>query len=473
MNTRYRHFTEQLNRSGLNCTINNKNSAVCFLKEIPECNNTFGVDYKYLFLGLTQYNLKQGDIIKVLNRYWLVTQLTENYNNIYYKCIVRRIKHFINFKFEDGVYTTPCIIEDSIQKIDNNKELNVIDGNIQIVLQLNNISRKISYDWYFISMNNKWKVKGFTNTEEGLLKLYCTKDVINPEKDDMIHEIADNPRGKNIFMYDTYKISTKYANNSLKKDETVQLNVTVTKNNNLIKEPTVKYKSNNKDVVTINENGLIKGVGEGTTTIVISYMNVEKVLTFEVVKTVYDLEVLTPEDNKIKPYEQLQIKTRCLKDGQEDILSHVTYKSDNDIVTITDVGTIMSYDKEGKAKITIIYNGIIKYINVEVKKVDTPPRIEILDLEDDNFKVDCLTNKTFTGKYFIDDKEKDVKFTFNLRNKDTNPRKKLLATIISTGNNTCTIKANDNSKYGSMILTIEAEGLKIEKEIKVVNPFAF
>lgn len=73
---------------------------------------------------------------------------------------------------------------------------------------------------------------------------------------------------------DTYKIVIDSTSTSIKKDKTYQINATCYKNAEVVTDAIVTYVSNNTNVATVTNYGLVKGIAKGTTNIVCSWNNV-------------------------------------------------------------------------------------------------------------------------------------------------------------------------------------------------------
>lgn len=359
MNNIKNHFEQQLKRNSINCIIDN-NSAVCFFKEIED---KVAVDTKYLFVPV-ETKINQGSIIECLGNKWLVIQVPENYNNVYYKCIVRRVTHSVKFKFADAVYNFPSIIETSTQSIEGNV-LRLPIGNIEVSISLNNISNNIDYGWRFISQRSVWKVEGFSYTEEGLLKLYCTKDSKN-QLDDMTLEVANNPLGENIRGQDTYTIDADTNITLVEEITTYTINAVFKKNGVVDAQAVPTYISSNDSILSVDSRGNVGIKALGTAIVRITYNNTLIDINFNITPNAYTIET-DYSSISIKEGETYTINSIFKKNGVIDNNAIVTYTCDDNIVTVSN--NLIMGNMMGNTVVKIQYQNIIKEITVSVASI--------------------------------------------------------------------------------------------------------
>lgn len=151
---------------------------------------------------------------------------------------------------------------------------------------------------------------------------------------------------------------------------------------------------------------------------------------------------------------QLDIIVQDTIDSQTTTIENPTLiysSSDISVCKISDTGLITAIN-EGNATITIQFQNIIKTINVIIAEVE---QIQITGLSE--LKWNRETTYTVNNA---------TKVTWTLKNeKDDNTN---LAKIISTTDNTCTIKANCDYNMGYVILgCIDTEGNKSNFRIKI------
>lgn len=322
-----RRFETLLKKQGRDIQINGVASRGLFT-EIEE-NNSY--DLKKLF---TEKNVNQGDIIKGLDTYWIVTDKDANINNnhSFHKCVVTKAIHNIKIYIENKLYEFPAIIKIQDQGIDYGQYINIADGKIILITQDNDFTKKINYNDRFIKMGSAWKVTGFTSENEGLRYLYCEKDVFDSTADDIKGEIADR------WQYETkheYVINVEPTTVTLNQEDIQQLTVTVTDNGVKIENPTLIYTSSDETICSVDETGLITAIGIGTTTIIIKYENAETISNVEVLEVVPLKTIIINGDYKLY-LNTSRTYTLTYDDGTAITDKTFTYSFDrSDLATIT------------------------------------------------------------------------------------------------------------------------------------------
>jgi len=206
--------------------------------------------------------LNRGDYITWNNDKWLIiSEVAEKRFNNHYKGTMQRCNYNIKFIFSDGIVREfPAIIDSRVFNLDSNNYITTIAGKVVVTMQANEDSKKIRVNKRFIKMGDAFKVVGRDLTDNGLLILTCELDMINSNADDLENEIADGL--KYLF---TLEIRNESA--SISVDDTLQLNVTVKLNDNLVTDKTIEYSSSDPEVATVDSEGLITGIAEGETVI--------------------------------------------------------------------------------------------------------------------------------------------------------------------------------------------------------------
>ena len=272
-------FTNTLKNYGYDVIVNGLDQVRILLKEYEE--GTSITEYKYMLFrnGL----IKQGDIITIFDDNWIVLHEDISINDVYTKVIIRRLKFSINFNFMGDVQSIPSAIDEGTYRLDEGQYLTLPEGRIILHMQENDVSKQIANTQRFLIMGNSWKVVQKTNTEHGIYKIYADIDIFN-ENDDRENEIADR------WQYETKDNFTIAINNvvdsALPLDSTLQLDVTVTNNGEVVTVP-LTYTSSNTSVLTVDNTGLVSCVGVGTA-------NIRVAVTKDV--TVFDTITLSVEE---------------------------------------------------------------------------------------------------------------------------------------------------------------------------------
>ena len=272
-------FKNTLRNYGYDVIVNGLDQVRILLKEYEEGTST--TEYKYMLFrnGL----IKQGDIINIFDDNWIVLHEDISINDVYTKVIIRRLKFSINFNFMGDVQSIPSAIDEGTYRLDEGQYLTLPEGRIILHMQENDVSKQIANTQRFLIMGNSWKVVQKTNTEHGIYKIYADIDIFN-ENDDRENEIADR------WQYETKDNFTIAINNvvdsALPLDSTLQLDVTVTNNGEVVTVP-LTYTSSNTSVLTVDNTGLVSCVGVGTA-------NIRVAVTKDV--TVFDTITLSVEE---------------------------------------------------------------------------------------------------------------------------------------------------------------------------------
>ena len=272
-------FTNTLKNYGYDVIVNGLDQVRILLKEYEE--GTSITEYKYMLFrnGL----IKQGDIINIFDDNWIVLHEDISINDVYTKVIIRRLKFSINFNFMGDVQSIPSAIDEGTYRLDEGQYLTLPEGRIILHMQENDVSKQIANTQRFLIMGNSWKVVQKTNAEHGIYKIYADIDIFN-ENDDRENEIADR------WQYETKDNFTIAINNvvdsALPLDSTLQLDVTVTNNGEVVTVP-LTYTSSNTSVLTVDNTGLVSCVGVGTA-------NIRVAVTKDV--TVFDTITLSVEE---------------------------------------------------------------------------------------------------------------------------------------------------------------------------------
>ena len=272
-------FKNTLKNYGYDVIVNGLDQVRILLKEYEEGTST--TEYKYMLFrnGL----IKQGDIINIFDDNWIVLHEDISINDVYTKVIIRRLKFSINFNFMGDVQSIPSAIDEGTYRLDEGQYLTLPEGRIILHMQENDVSKQIANTQRFLIMGNSWKVVQKTNTEHGIYKIYADIDIFN-ENDDRENEIADR------WQYETKDNFTIAINNvvdsALPLDSTLQLDVTVTNNGEVVTVP-LTYTSSNTSVLTVDNTGLVSCVGVGTA-------NIRVAVTKDV--TVFDTITLSVEE---------------------------------------------------------------------------------------------------------------------------------------------------------------------------------
>ncbi|AOR23882.1 Ig-like domain-containing protein [Clostridium taeniosporum] len=241
---------------------------------------------------------------------------------------------------------------------------------------------KVKYNHYIYWNNAYYKIVSIDNTTEGVYKVYT--------------------KFNNVIEKHTYTININNTNSiNIKVGQTVKLDCICTKDGEIDQNPTITYISDNINIISVVENGVVKAITEGSTIINVFYNGVKDSININVEKA--DEFSINCNDIQLDVGSTIQLKAICMKNGIEvkDPTCNYTI-ADSSIVTISENGDVNGF-KEGSTTISIYWEGITKTINVKVNKV---AQIDYIIEGVDKFKQ--KTQATFTISPMIDNSRLEV-----------------------------------------------------------------
>ena len=143
----------------------------------------------------------------------------------------------------------------------NHGTISVVDGTVIMYTQDNDIARSIKINNEYYAFGGYYKV-GNNFFNNGLAYFYLERQVM-PQDDYAI----------------TYNGVTSFDMND---STTYQLSYTVTNNGNVVENPTIHYSSSDETVATVDENGLMTMLKEGTVDITASYSTASTTTTMTI-----------------------------------------------------------------------------------------------------------------------------------------------------------------------------------------------
>lgn len=198
LNYSYQGCDIQLAQSYKSCTLDTSGRGECRALINPDKNKP---DYDNKILSVDySHNYELGDIIQWVgtNTYWII-YLTELTEDAYFRGSIRRCKHQIKFKNENGeVRTTWAAIRgpvetkiDSIQK--NQIRVDRPNLSLNILLPLNE-DTKFAFDRYsdFLFNGKCWRVQAVDSISmKNVLEINAEEYYINLQTDDVQEEIKN------------------------------------------------------------------------------------------------------------------------------------------------------------------------------------------------------------------------------------------------------------------------------------------
>ncbi|CDG35125.1 Ig domain protein group 2 domain protein [Acetivibrio thermocellus BC1] len=204
----------------------------------------------------TTTEIKRGDLVNWDGENWLIISDIGHKRYSYYKGIIQRCNYNIKFNFKGTIKEFPCIVDSRVFDVETNQYLSIPAGKIVVTMQSNVDSENINIGQRFIKMKQAWKVTGIDRTNNGLLILWCELDSII-SSDDLVNEIAN--AGDYIY---TLEI-TNGETSSIQEGNTLQLNVVVKLNGEVVTNKAIIFSCDNTLVATVDETGLITAISAG------------------------------------------------------------------------------------------------------------------------------------------------------------------------------------------------------------------
>ena len=242
-------FNYLLQHTGKDVTINNNTPTKALI-----ANSKINLNADYRFIS-TLEPLNRGDLIEWDGKHWLALSEVATQRYSYHKAEMRLCNFNIKMIIDDLVHEFPVIIDNFNFNLVDGQYFSIPEGDITVTMQ---DSIDIPTGTRFIKMGKAYKVIGKDYTKVGLVTLHCELDAFIAS-DDIDNEVAG---GLDL----VYTLSITNGNISLSINDTVQLNATLTLNSNPSTRP-IAYTTSNPLIATVDDTGLLTGIGEGTCTI--------------------------------------------------------------------------------------------------------------------------------------------------------------------------------------------------------------
>ncbi|MDD3137750.1 MAG: hypothetical protein PHX08_02105 [Lachnospiraceae bacterium] len=123
-------------------------------------------------LIFSKQELKMGDVITYEEESYFIF-FPEEHKKHSYVGRARKCNHRIAFNFFGDVQWFETIIQAKTFDTDSEKFITLPEGKIEVWLQENEISEKITLQQRFLNTNQAWQVTGIDRTQNGLVRLFC------------------------------------------------------------------------------------------------------------------------------------------------------------------------------------------------------------------------------------------------------------------------------------------------------------
>ena len=462
MNTVLNFYNQCIKRSG--SQLNNYKKTIFFKGLIKEIDDKLqSIDSKYLF---TMEDLQQGTEISCDNINYLIMTRNEKVNGVYYKYTIQKEPYNINFIPGGVLQRIPSIIETKTIDVQTNQSIILPVGKIIVIISRNATTDKIEVNDRFITMGSAWKVSGLDKSCEGIIKVNADKDQ-TMETDDLVNETPNNAQKP------SYSFNINPSPVSIKKGQTQQLIVVVNQNGIKVENPTLIYKSDNENIASISDTGMITGINEGSCDINIQYIG-----DYDMADTSINIKVaavaehnyilsVSPESISMDTGNTQQITASVTDKGTAINLPILTYSSDNIAIATVNNSGLVTAISQGTCNVTVSYVGedgntysktIPIVINAVVAKTIT---ITSTATNPNKIKVNNTQNYTITET----SNGNTVNDTFTLTESGCDPSYYTL-TIIDNNNFSVNNLKGDGTEYLTITVT-SATNATVSGSIKI------
>lgn len=238
-----------------------------------------------------------GTTFTLNGKQYIVINQDADESGYFYSAIAKQCNEIVTLAGNE----IPVAIKKDTFNIQNGSVLNYINGDVTIYAQLNDITSAVAVNDVLQAFGNYYKVGN--RFIDGRIVYFNLEQTVKPQ---------DN----------YYKITyTGVTSFDLKESNTYQLTYSVTNNGNVVKNPHISYESSNVEIATVDENGLMTMLKEGSVDIVASCGGATCTTTMTIANTsalTYTLSIKSSSDT-IKVGGSYKTLT-CLftdKDGQD------------------------------------------------------------------------------------------------------------------------------------------------------------
>ena len=186
-----------------------------------------------------------GTTFTLNGKQYIVINQDADESGYFYSAIAKQCNEIVTLAGNE----IPVAIDKDTFNIQNGSVLNYVNGDVTIYAQLNDITSAVAINDVLQAFGNYYKVGN--RFIDGRIVYFNLKQTVKPQ--------------------DNYKITyTGVTSFDLKDSTTYQLSYTVTNNGNVVENPYISYESSNVEIATVDENGLMTMLKEGSVDIVAS-----------------------------------------------------------------------------------------------------------------------------------------------------------------------------------------------------------
>ncbi|NNV01646.1 Ig-like domain-containing protein [Brevibacillus sp. MCWH] len=320
----------------------NNHSVRAVITNTPINQTSTAIDYDDKKISTLQ-PIKCGDLVHYCDEDWLIISEINGQRYGKYKGIMRVCDYPIKFNFEGIVKEFPAIVDGRVFDVEIGQFMTLPASKIVVTMQENQETLQIGVGQRFIKMGRAWAVEAIDRTEKGLLRLWCKEDQFNTALDDIKNEIADAKKW-------VYALNITNTETSIQQGYTLQLNVSVTLNGNVVTDKTVIYSSSDPNIATVDEKGLVMAVNTGFVTITAALaqkLDVQDTITLTVEAVQQDNFALTIVGDPNMRVTQTKTWNAVLTNsGRQVSMQPATWSIANPEGGTTDLVTIISQTNE-------------------------------------------------------------------------------------------------------------------------------
>ena len=223
-----------------------------------------------------------GTIFVLKGEIYIVTSKDGIESDIFFTSMAIRCDVTFVVKSNGEYKDIPLTVVSDKMTVNHGSVFNVVGGSVVMYTQDNDISRNIAINNEYYAFGGYYKV-GNNFFNNGLAYFYLERQTM-PQDNYAI----------------TYNGVTSF---DIKDSTTYQLSYTVTNNGNVVKNPTIHYSSSDETVATVDSNGLMTMLKEGTVDITARYSTASVTttmtiansstpsVTMDIYSSVYELKV--------------------------------------------------------------------------------------------------------------------------------------------------------------------------------------
>jgi hypothetical protein len=249
-------------------------------------------DYRSLYFENIDHMVSRGRYYKFEDNYW-ITYESSDYIKTMSDIKVRRCNNWLKWINDDGeLKEYPCVLEYNLMSPSPqvSKAITTSNGHVVIIVQGNADTLAIPRNtrflfngtpYKYVTINN-YMQQDYVDEHTPILFLEAYWDVLQPN-DNLEENIANDTR-------DSYNLTIDQTNLSQPQNTEGILTATIIKNGEIV-ERQVEWESSDENVITIDENGNYKIVGETNKTALITATMVgNKECTDTIVVNVVDIQ---------------------------------------------------------------------------------------------------------------------------------------------------------------------------------------